>query len=137
MSPKDHLIARLRALCAEHGVDTVADATASSEENLKQILAGTRLPSGAPRGVGPTLQRRLDAAYPGWSALTSDPPLAAALPTVTRAIARLSPLQWEMIRTALDRLPGHAEAADETAAALLPILSAKDAQNTKQLPRAA
>ncbi len=134
MSPKTHLIERLRDLCAQHGVGTVADATASSEENLKQILAGTKLPSGAPRGVGPTLQRRLDAAYPGWSALTSDPPLTTALPTVTRAIASLSRLQWEMIRTALDRLPGNAGVADEVAAMLLPILAA---ENTKQIRQAA
>ena len=66
MTPKELMIQRLKALCAEHGVDVVADEANISADNLRQIIAGTKLESGAPRGVGPMLQRKLEAKYPGW-----------------------------------------------------------------------
>lgn len=69
MTPKEHLINRLTALCKAHGVDAVAENANVSAENLQQIIDGRLLPSKAPRGVGPTVQRKLDAAYPGWSGL--------------------------------------------------------------------
>lgn len=68
MIPKDRLIAALRHLCAEEGGPRgVAMEIGASAENLSQILAGTLLPSGAPRGVGPGLQRKLERRYPGWA----------------------------------------------------------------------
>lgn len=67
MTPKERLIQCVRSLCSQYGVDTVAELAGVSAENLKQIVAGTLLPSGQPRGVGPTLQRKLDAAYVGWA----------------------------------------------------------------------
>lgn len=72
MTPKEHLIERLRALCeAAGGPDAVAERAEASAENLRQILAGTKLPTGQPRGVGPNLQRKLDVAYPNWSGLST------------------------------------------------------------------
>lgn len=68
MSPKDHLIHRLKLLCAAHGgVEAVADKAGLSADSLKQILAGYALPSGAPRGVGPGSAKKLEAAFPGWA----------------------------------------------------------------------
>jgi hypothetical protein len=70
MTAKDRLIEALKALCAREGGPTaVADEIGANDQTLKQIIAGTKLPSGRPRGVGPDLQRRLERRYPGWSAL--------------------------------------------------------------------
>lgn len=78
MTPKEHLIDCVKALCSAHGgPDAVGEAAGISPENLKQIVAGTKLPSGSPRGVGPALQRKLDAAFPGWSKLAAAPPSAS------------------------------------------------------------
>lgn len=93
MTPKEHLIACLDALCKRTagGVSTVAMELGASEENLKQILAGTKLPSGNPRGVGPLLQKKLDARYPGWSKL------APAMVATEWPLRRLTPSQWKEI----------------------------------------
>lgn len=70
MSVKDQLIEALKALCErEGGAWAVADRIGSSEATLTQIIRGVKLPSGAPRGVGPKLQRLLESHYPGWSGL--------------------------------------------------------------------
>ena len=61
------MIDALKALCRLHGVETVAASARVSAENLRQVVAGTKLGSGQPRGVGPSVQRRLEEAYPGWS----------------------------------------------------------------------
>lgn len=125
MSPKQHLIERLRALCGLHGVETVADEIGASAENLRQIVSGTKLPSGAPRGVGPKIQRQLDRSYPGWAALSTNhdrPDVRAALPVLVRAIAQLTSTQWHMVRAALDGLPGQTDRVDEVAEAILPLL---------------
>lgn len=67
MSPKDEIVERLRALCAQQGgVEHVADQAHLSVESLKQVLAGTKLPSGRPRGLGPKSQASLERAFPGW-----------------------------------------------------------------------
>lgn len=68
MTPKERLIDALRHLCqTEGGPRVVAAEIGASPENLSQILAGTQLPSGEPRGVGPSLQKKLERRYPGWS----------------------------------------------------------------------
>lgn len=78
MTPKEHLIERLRALCGPgDGYQAIALEIDASAEGLKQILAGTKLPSGQPRGVGPELQRKLEARYPGWA---KDPAVASNAP---------------------------------------------------------
>lgn len=66
MTPKQKLIEALKRLCAKHTVEAVAEKAGVSAENLQQIVKGTKLPKGEPRGVGPTLQRKLSAVYPGW-----------------------------------------------------------------------
>ena len=73
MTPKEQLISALRRLCEEEGgAKGVALQIGASAANLSQILAGTQLPSGEPRGVGPTLQRKLERRFPGWSGSTSN-----------------------------------------------------------------
>lgn len=68
MTLEDQLKSALAKLCQQNGsVEAVADKAGVSADNLKQILAGTKLPSGQPRGIGPTVRRKLETAYPGWS----------------------------------------------------------------------
>lgn len=81
MSPTDIYVAALERLCAQTlgGVEQVAARAQVSPANLKQILAGTKLPSGNRRGVGPGLRDKLTAAFPAWLVqevrrLESDPP---------------------------------------------------------------
>lgn len=74
MSVKLSLVAKLKALCErEGGVDAVSIATGLSAESLKQVLAGTKLPSGNPRGLGPKSLDAIEAAYPGWMDSTRAP----------------------------------------------------------------
>ena len=107
MTPKDLLIERLTTLCATHGgVEAVAETAEISLENLKQILAGRLLPSGERRGVGPTLQRKLEAVYPGWASASmpkaqealpheiASPPVQAPLATWPFGSA-VSPGEWQ------------------------------------------
>lgn len=71
MQDVDLLIAALRALCArEGGYKMVAERSRVNPDNLWQILNGTKLPSGKPRGVGAKLREKLDAAFPGWLSTT-------------------------------------------------------------------
>lgn len=78
-----------------------------SAENLKQIVAGTKLPSGSPRGVGPALQRKLDAAFPGWSKLVDAPPPASAgVAYLTEVAAKLDPDRMVRLIAAADMLAG-------------------------------
>lgn len=67
MKEIDPLVKSLIALCKKEGDHrTVADKANISPENLWQIINGTKLPSGNPRGVGTGLRAKLSAAYPGW-----------------------------------------------------------------------
>ena len=71
MTPRQQLIESLRLLCEREGGRTqVAAAIGSSEQTIWQIIAGIKLPSGEPRGVGASLQKRLDKRYPGWHMLS-------------------------------------------------------------------
>jgi hypothetical protein len=79
MTPKEHLIESLRFLCLrEGGHVVVADEIKANDQTIWQIINGTKLPSGAPRGVGPSLQEKLDLRYPGWAHLAAAPSPAAA-----------------------------------------------------------
>ena len=70
MAEIDQFVAALRRLCLEQGgPEVVAGAIRSSVENLKQILAGTPLPSGNPRGVGPGIRKKLTSKFPNWLVL--------------------------------------------------------------------
>jgi hypothetical protein len=64
----DKYVHALTKLCeARGGHARVADAIGSSPATIDQIVKQVKLPSGNPKGVGPSLRRRLDEAYPGWS----------------------------------------------------------------------
>jgi hypothetical protein len=64
---EDVLVTALKALCKSKGGHQVVAAAADvSEENLWQILNGTKLPSGNPRGVGKLLRKKIDHAFPNW-----------------------------------------------------------------------
>ncbi len=65
------MVQALIALCEKHGGHvTVAEKARVSPDNLWQIVNGTKLPSGNPRGVGPALRGKLTAAFPGWLSAT-------------------------------------------------------------------
>ena len=64
----DKFAKALRKLCETHGGHVkVAHEIEANPQTIHQIISGVKLPSGNPRGVGPNLRKRLDAAYPGWS----------------------------------------------------------------------
>lgn len=68
MTTREHLIESLRTLCdTKGGYKAVADKAGVDDQSLYQIISGVKLPSGNPKGVGPTIQRKLDAAFPGWA----------------------------------------------------------------------
>lgn len=72
MSTREHLIQSLTRLCEQHGgYKVVADRAGVDDQSLYQIISGVKLPSGNPKGVGPTIQRKLDDAFPGWADLPS------------------------------------------------------------------
>lgn len=67
MDATDPFVEALKRLCRqEGGHQAVADRAHVSAANLWQILAGTKLPSGKSRGVGPNLREKLNAAFPAW-----------------------------------------------------------------------
>lgn len=70
---RQHLIDSLKRLCENTpgGFAAVAEAIQADDQSLYQIVKGVKLPSGNPKGVGPTLQKKLDAAYPGWADMPS------------------------------------------------------------------
>ena len=115
MDVRTHLVESLRRLCQRVGGHrVVADTIGADEQSLQQILKGVKLPSGNAKGVGPTLQRKLDAAYPGWSAmpdvnaapvLTAERrPIEAAWPfrLVSRdTLAALDPRELRVVESAI------------------------------------
>lgn len=105
MPPEEHLVTALRALCEREGGHTaVALEARVSADNLWQILNGTKLPSGIPRGVGRVLRAKLEARFPGWTEAQHSPrgiaptarPLAQVLshPIVSDGIPLMP---WETI----------------------------------------
>lgn len=94
MSPELHLLSRLAALRDKHTLDVVADKAACSAEYLEQILKGVKLQgSKNPRGIGPSVRKKLDAAYPGWADIPDDllTPRDELEESVIREIRRLRP----------------------------------------------
>ena len=115
MTPKEQLIESLRQLCKrEGGHAVVATEIDASDQTLYQIISGTKLPSGEPRGVGPTLQKKLNAHYPDWATLPlqaeapSDqrgrPGVAQALDVLIDALGRLSEHDQKMAADHLQRI---------------------------------
>lgn len=71
---EDPLVAALRLLCEkEGGYKAVADKAGVNDQSIYQIISGVKLPSGQPKGVGPTIRRKLSTAFPGWSGDTPEP----------------------------------------------------------------
>jgi len=69
----DKFALALKQLCAAQGGHVkVAENIDANPQTVHQIISEVKLPSGNPRGVGPNLRKRLDAAYPGWSADAQD-----------------------------------------------------------------
>lgn len=63
----DIYVQALIDLCkAKGGYVKVAEVIGANAPGINQIINRTKLPSGRPRGVGPTLRDKLDAAFPGW-----------------------------------------------------------------------
>ncbi|MGE4243678.1 S24 family peptidase [Ramlibacter sp.] len=64
---RDPYIKALEALVErEGGYVHVAEKAHVSPDNLWQVLSGTKLPSGNPRGLGPRLRAKLTSAFPDW-----------------------------------------------------------------------
>jgi hypothetical protein len=71
---QDLMTQSLIALCQrEGGFTAVARALGVAGNTVFQIISGTKLPSGKPRGVGALLRKRLDGVYPNWLLLTQMP----------------------------------------------------------------
>jgi hypothetical protein len=88
MTPKEELIEALKQLCKrEGGAVAVAEAAGVNDQTLYQILKGIKLPSGEPRGVGPGLQKKIEAAFPGWRTLGSSAPPRANIPAPAPGVA--------------------------------------------------
>jgi len=80
---KDPMVQALIALCNREGsYKDVAAIARVSPDNLWQIVSGTKLPSGNPRGVGPSLRKKITDAFPNWLATGQGTPdtLPAQLP---------------------------------------------------------
>jgi hypothetical protein len=93
MTPKEELIEALKQLCKrEGGAVTVAEAAGVNDQTLYQILKGVKLPSGEPRGVGPGLQKKIEAAFPGWRDLK---PAEAAPGLDFKTAALMAAYAWE------------------------------------------
>jgi len=88
MGTREWLLQRFRALCdrVDGGVDAVAAATDLSADNLRNLYSSEAIKlqkSGNARGLGATILRKLDEAYPGWFV---DSPPPAASPSLMQAL---------------------------------------------------
>jgi hypothetical protein len=64
---EDALVKSFRALCErEGGWRSVANLLQVTPHTLYQVYAGIKLPSGRPRGIGPSVRAKLDKTFPGW-----------------------------------------------------------------------
>lgn len=135
MGTRDSLVEALRRLCdKEGGHAVVAEVAGVSADNLWQILKGIKLPSGEPRGVGPRLARKLDAAFPGWAdspasqspvmdpAAGSGTFLQQALEHLARSLGELSRVERRQAAALLPMLAEEPEARAETCEALMRLL---------------
>jgi hypothetical protein len=114
----DPMVAALVALCKREGdYKDVADKSGISPGNLWQIINGTELPSGNPRGVGPKLRLKITAAYPDWLS----PTLSAQIPNGTELTSHVNPSLHQAssgasapatLQNALEFLAGYLSALD-------------------------
>lgn len=65
------VIALTRLIEREGGRTVVADKIGANEQSLYQIVTGVKdSKTGKPKGVGPSIRKRLDEHYPGWMSLS-------------------------------------------------------------------
>jgi hypothetical protein len=108
MDARSTRTANLRRLVAELGLENVAQKAETSAKTLQQILAGTPLPSGKPRGLGHNLARRIEAncGKPhGWLDIAHDAtlfPEALALLDLIRDAASSGSLTAQQCRAVYD-----------------------------------
>ena len=105
------MVAALVALCKREGdYKDVADKSGISPDNLWQIINGTKLPSGNPRGVGPKLRLKITAAYPDWLSptLAAQIPSGAGSPSLHQAVSGAP----ATLHSALEFLAGYLAALD-------------------------
>lgn len=136
MDSRDAFVEGLRRLVGNTtgGLTEVAERAGVSEDNLKQILAGTRLKSGRPRGMGPNLRNRLDEAFPGWwqrvvptPQQTAPKPLKDTLIDLATYLARSDDLTRKAVTPLLDRLVTNPEEAGRIAPRVEALLAAEPA----------
>ena len=93
--------ANLALLASEAGsVAALAEKVDSSEKTLKQILAGTPLPSGTPRSVGHGLARRLEIACKkplGWMDEAHEESVSEIARSIIRRVQNLTDDQLEAL----------------------------------------
>ncbi len=135
MTPKEFAIECFRSLCdrVPGGVASIADATGLSAESLTQVLKGTKLPSGKPRGLGPNSIDAITAQYPGWMDLgsgeltagraQSGPSLDQCLGVVARVVASASKIQRRQLAALLESLASAPEDRADTCAAIMGLLA--------------
>ncbi len=136
------LVEHLKRLCDLHGVDVVAEKARVSADNLKQILVGTKLPSGQPRGVGPQVADKLEKAFPNWARLqpVSEPKEATTVnATVQHLMDLLAGLDDDALANAAKQLQKLADSPDSTRArdSLIAALSVAPVAATPTKPRRA
>lgn len=82
--PMDIYVQALRQLVdAMGGYEAVAEQAGLNPQSVYQVYSGVKLPSGNPKGVGPTMRRALDEAFPGWAKVASDTEAVIPHKTVT------------------------------------------------------
>ena len=89
MAHLDPLVDSLIALCKrEGGHDAVAEKIRVNAHGLYQIIHGTPLPSGNPRGVSTAMRKKLSEHYPNWLAM-ADVSAPQALPDELNKLLQL------------------------------------------------
>jgi len=94
----------------------VADEIDVNDQTIWQIINGIKLPSGNPRGVGPRLQSKLDAGYPGWANLPSGPSTTVGRSRTSESVKSFNAWPYSRVDLSkLSRLNGVAARAMENA----------------------
>lgn len=122
-----------RLLIAHGGHIAVGQRAGIGDQTLYQIAFGKiNSRTQKPQGVGPSVRKRLDAAFPGW--LDKTPSLAVMESQATYhvrdlaeqiadAICSLPPARWASVRAQLDTLATHPEMRDDVLPELRALLA--------------
>jgi hypothetical protein len=132
-----------RLIQREGGREKVADEIQSSEQTLYQIIKGVKdSRTGTPKGVGPSLRKRLDARYPGWRELAQGSTLKVAeespgYHTPVHAIQgfmnALDPVLLPSARDVLQRFLDGTLGSDEASTALHKLLALSSPETNRRL----